>query len=91
MQRESRCGPGAADQVRTVQEAVPEWWAYAREFPRWYVWRGVAGHFYARVPRTSPPKVVRAPSAEELRDEMTRAESWRRPLAEPPYLRNHCA
>ncbi len=26
----------------------------------WYVWRGVAGQYYARVPRTSPPRVVRA-------------------------------
>jgi hypothetical protein len=58
-----------------VQETIPEWWSHACEYPHWYVWRGVAGHFYARVLRTSPPKVVRALTAEGLRDEIRRAES----------------
>ncbi len=46
---------------------LPEWKAFAREFPQWYVWRGVAGQYYARVPRTSPPRVVRARNTEDLR------------------------
>jgi hypothetical protein len=64
-----------------VQETIPGWWSHAREYPHWYVWRGVAGHFYARVPRTSPPRVVRALTAEGLRDEIRRAESPARPAS----------
>ena len=66
-----------------VQETIPEWWSHAREYPHWYVWRGVAGHFYARVPRTSPSRVVRALTAEGLRDEIRRAEAPARPVTEP--------
>jgi hypothetical protein len=65
-----------------VQETIPEWWSHACEFPHWYVWRGVAGYFYARVPRTSPARVVRALTAESLLDEVRRAESSARPVTE---------
>jgi len=91
MEREIVSGDGTADQTEAVQETVPEWWAYAREFPHWYVWRGVAGHYYARVRRMSPPRVVRAPNAEKLRDEITRIELLPRPASSRPYFRNHCA
>ena len=38
----------------------PAWWApYADEFPCWQAWTGVAGLLYARLPRSSPPVVVR--------------------------------
>ena len=67
-----------------VQETIPEWWSHACEYPHWYVWRGVAGHFYARVPRTSPARVVRALTAEGLRDEIRRAESPARQVTGAP-------
>jgi len=91
MEREIVSEPATADQAQAVQETVPDWWAYAREFPHWYVWRGVAGHYYARVRRMSPPRVVRAPNAEDLRDEITRVELSPRPVPSRPYFRNHCA
>jgi hypothetical protein len=71
--------------------AMPEWCAYASEFPQWYIWRGVAGHYYARVPRSSPPRVVRALSPEGLREEIARAENSRRMLLSGSRFRNHCA
>ena len=52
----------------------PAWWPYAKEFPRWHIWRGVSGLAYARLPRSSPPLVVRAENAAGLRDEIRRAE-----------------
>ena len=75
MARETGSGSEAADDTATI----PEWRAYAREFPQWYVWRGVAGHYYARVPRSSPPRVVRALNPEDLREDMParKCRSWR--------------
>ena len=35
MEREIVSEAGTADQTHAVQETVPEWWAYAREFPHW--------------------------------------------------------
>ena len=58
----------------TAPEDVPDWWPYAAEFPQWHVWRGVCGLVYARRPRTSPPLVVRAENAVELRVQIKRAE-----------------
>ena len=83
MERETESGPETA--------TIPEWRAYAREFPQWYVWRGVAGHYYARVPRSSPPRVVRALNPEDLREEIVRAEMS--PVAVPARsnFRDHCA
>jgi hypothetical protein len=87
MDRETISGPGMAE-----EQTVPEWWAcYAGEFPRWYVWRGVTGHCYARIPRTSPPRVVRAQNAEGLRDAITRAESSPWPVASRSGVRDYCA
>jgi len=57
----------------TVDES-PEWWPYAPEFPHWHVWRGVAGLFYARRPRSSPPKVVRGRDLTTLRERIIDAE-----------------
>jgi hypothetical protein len=56
------------------QKDVPDWWPFAAEFPHWHVWRGVGGLVYARRPRTSPPVVVRAEDAVDLRDQIRRAE-----------------
>jgi hypothetical protein len=39
----------------------------ADEFPRWHVWRW-NGLIYARLLQASPPVVVRAASAEDLRE-----------------------
>ena len=55
-------------------EDVPDWWPYAAEFPHWHVWRGVYGLVYARRPRTSPPLIVRAENAVDLRAQIRRAE-----------------
>ena len=59
-----------ADQWETAENTSPAWWAYAREFSRWYVWRGVTGSYYARIPGISPQRVLRAPTPELLRDEI---------------------
>ena len=59
-----------ADQWESAEETAPAWWAYAHEFPRWYVWRGVTGLCYARIPSISPQRVLRAPTPELLRDEI---------------------
>ena len=64
----------------TVDES-PEWWPYAPEFPHWHVWRGVAGLFYARRPRSSPPKVVRGKDLTTLRERIIDAEVVHRPRA----------
>jgi hypothetical protein len=55
-------------------EPVPGWWPYQAEFPDWHVWRGVGGILYARRPRSSPPKVVRAATPSKLRDQIRAAE-----------------
>jgi hypothetical protein len=95
MQRETVSGSGTAGELdgpEGLDATVAKWRAsLAREFPRWYVWRGVAGHYYARVPRTSPPLVVRAQNAESLRDEISRAELSGWPLPSRARLRDHCA
>ena len=87
MERETVSGPDTEDQTA----AMPEWRAYAPEFPQWYVWRGVAGQYYARVPRTSPPRVVRAPTTEDLRREITRAELSRLTGQARSRFRDYCA
>ena len=51
------------------------WWPYAQEFPLWHVWRGISGLTYGRLSRSSPPIVVRAEGATELRNEIRRAEA----------------
>jgi hypothetical protein len=68
MERETSGGLAATG------EGAPEWWPYAREFPHWRVWRGVAGLVYARRLRASPPRVVRAVDTMDLRDQIRRAE-----------------
>jgi hypothetical protein len=44
----------------------------------WHWWRGVTGLLYARLPKTSPPKVVRAEDMAGLVEKIT-AEEKRRP------------
>jgi hypothetical protein len=92
MEAETVSAASTADGTKAAEETVPQWWAsHAREFPYWYVWRGVAGHYYARVPRSSPPIVVRAMTPEDLRDEVMRAELSPWPVASRSQFRNHCA
>src|SRR5690349_24649077 len=74
MERETVSGPDTEDQT-----AMPEWRVYAPEFPQWYVWRGVARHYYARGPRSSPPRGVRAPNPEELRGAISPGQNSTRP------------
>ena len=46
-----------------------------RDYPGWHAWPGVlAGVVYARRPRSSPPLVVRAISAADLRRAIEAAE-----------------
>jgi hypothetical protein len=48
---------------------TPESWApYAPEFPDWHVWEAVSGGgvLFARLPRSSPPVVVRAKGPDAL-------------------------
>lgn len=58
----------------TAVDENPDWWPYAKQFPHWHVWRGVAGLLYARRPRSSPPKVVRGKDSAALRDRIIQAE-----------------
>jgi hypothetical protein len=62
--------------------STPEWWQpYAASWSRWEAWQGVNQLYYARIPRSSPPIVVRGESPEDLADMICRAESdldkWR--------------
>src|SRR5205814_8096055 len=56
MEREPVSEPDTEDET-----AMPEWRAYAPEFPPGSAWRRVAGADHARVPRPRPPGVCRAP------------------------------
>jgi excisionase family DNA binding protein len=47
----------------------------ARDHPRWRCWQGVSGNLYARLPRSSPPIIVRAPDPASLRKEICRADA----------------
>jgi hypothetical protein len=87
MERETESETDTAEDTAVL----PEWRAFAREFPQWYVWRGVAGQYYARVPRTSPPRVVRARNTEELRREIARAEVARLAVPAGSRFRDYCA
>jgi hypothetical protein len=62
--------PQTATAYATAGEPVPDWWPYAREFPHWRVWRGVAGVLYARRVKASPPRVVRGKDTVDLRDQI---------------------
>jgi hypothetical protein len=48
----------------------PGWWPYAREFPRWEVWRGVDRLYYASLRDADPPVRVRGEDAVDLRDQI---------------------
>jgi hypothetical protein len=68
------------------RETSPDWWPYARELPRWHVWRGVNDVFYASRRMTSPPIVVRGEDAEDLRKSIKReqarlSERWGRAMS----------
>lgn len=55
---------GAADEFARIEA----------EFPAWEWWRGVNGQLYARRPKSSPPKVVRADDAAALLERIRAAE-----------------
>ena len=49
-----------------------------RDYPGWHAWPGaLAGVVYARRPRSTPPLVVRATSAGDLRHAIEAAEAER--------------
>lgn len=70
MERRTGYGASIADERESAGKAAPPWWPHGKEFPSWYVWRGVTGLYYARVPGISPQRVLRAPSAAALRDQI---------------------
>jgi hypothetical protein len=72
MERRTGYVLGRADERGHAADTTPQWWAYAHELPRWYVWRGVSGLYYARIPGISPQRVLRARTADLLRDEILR-------------------
>ena len=43
-----------------------------RQFPRWHMWKGISGLWYASRRGSSPPVVVRGEDLVDLRDEMRR-------------------
>jgi hypothetical protein len=47
--------------------------ALAADYPAWHFWLGVSGICYARRPKSSPPKVVRAETWDLLRKELEAA------------------
>jgi hypothetical protein len=58
------------------QAEVPQWWRpYAAQFPDWTAWRAVSGLLYARQADTDPPLLVRGEDAEDLRDQIIRAQA----------------
>jgi hypothetical protein len=64
--------------MRAMDDAteVPPWWQpYVGEFPGWQAWRAVSGLLYARRADASPPVLVRGEDAEDLRDQIIRAEA----------------
>jgi hypothetical protein len=72
----------AAADLMTTGTDHPDWWSYGHEFPRWHVWRGIAGLLYGRRLMSSPPRVVRGQDAAELRDliretELQLADRWK--------------
>ena len=43
-----------------------------RQFPRWHMWKGISGLWYASRRGSSPPVVVRGEDLADLRDEIRR-------------------
>ena len=91
MEREVAHWRSLAVERAPAQETIPAWWAHARDFPRWYVWCGVAGDYYARIPGISPQVTVRAQSPDKLLDEIIRTELSRRPVPFQQEHNVHCA
>jgi hypothetical protein len=55
----------------------PELAALARRFPRWETWKGVSGRWYARLLRSSPPVVLQGEDAQDMADQIMRADALR--------------
>jgi hypothetical protein len=51
-----------------ADENWPDWWPapYREQYPLWHVWSGIGGLLYARRMMSSPPRVVRGESVEDL-------------------------
>jgi hypothetical protein len=72
--------PGqAVEQARAAQAVYERDCGLARVAAEtgWHTWLGVGGVLYARRERTSPPKVVRAATAEELAAKIREHEAAR--------------
>jgi hypothetical protein len=81
MERRTSYWASIADERESAGKTAPPWWPYGKEFPSWYVWRGVTGLYYARVPGISPQRVLRAPSAAALREQIIRSMAPDRAIA----------
>jgi hypothetical protein len=70
--------PGqAAEQARAAQAVYERDCGLARVAAEtgWQTWTGVGGVLYARLPKSSPPKVVRGADADALRAAIAEAAS----------------
>ena len=54
--------------------------AVEADYPGWHTWLGTIPMYYARLPKSSPPLVVRSPTLDGLRTEIENAQkglrSW---------------
>jgi hypothetical protein len=93
MERRTVAGLGAAvaDEADGIAREIPDWWDYGPAFPRWHVWLGVNGMFYARVPGVSPERLVRARTVEDLRHGIVRVQLSRWAIPSKAALPDHCA
>ena len=71
----------ASTDLMTAGTEDQDWWAYSSEFPRWHVWRGIAGLLYARRLMSSPPRVVRGhdrrTTGSDQETELQLADRWK--------------
>jgi hypothetical protein len=55
----------------------PGWWPVenSAKYPYWHVFRGIGGLYYARRLMSSPPRLVRAESVQDLADQIRSQEA----------------
>jgi hypothetical protein len=68
--RDYRLLPGTSIVVYMLDRIAGALEAIELDFPCWHCWQGVAGLLYGRRLLSSPPRVVRAETLEELRDKI---------------------
>lgn len=65
------------DELADPQRERPLWWPpeNADKYPYWHVFRGVPGLYYGRRLMSSPPRIVRAESPEDLAEQIASNEA----------------